>query len=134
MKRLLLTLALSLSLWVPALAVVSSTPVGAIDIFHSICTGQNGTSTNAGPSAVCKQNDSGNPVTKAIQVATDILAIIIGVSATIVIILSAFKMVRANGNAQEIGQARNGILYAVIGLAIAILAPIIVGYVINSLK
>lgn len=48
--------------------------------------------------------------------------VIAGFSAVLVIVIAGFYFVTANGNAQNIQRAKNAILYAVIGLVVIIMA------------
>ena len=57
---------------------------------------------------------------------------IIGAVALIYIILAAFQFVIAQGNPDGIAKARQSIIYAVIGLAIAVSAEIIVTFVLGQ--
>jgi len=58
---------------------------------------------------------------------------IVGIVAVIMIIVGAFRMVLSSGNEKSVADARNTILYAVIGLVIAVLAFAIVNFVIGKL-
>lgn len=129
-KRLLQIISITALLWLPVLNVSLTPAASAVNVFGKAC---NLNTNGGGTPAVCQEaNKGGNPVIKAIRVAITILSVVIGSVAVIVIILSGFKMIRANGNAQDIATARTGIIYAVIGLAIAVIAPLIVGFVLNN--
>ena len=128
LRRLLQVITLSLLLWVPCFVAISPQPASAVNVFQA-CDVNGAQKTD-----VCQERSKhGNPVVRAIHVAINILSVIIGAAATIVIILSAFKMVRSQGNPQEVSTARTGIIYAAIGLVIAVMAPIIVGYVLKGI-
>ena len=68
---------------------------------------------------------SGGIITNVINV----LLGIVGVVAIIMIIVGALRMVLSAGNEKTVADARNTILYAVIGLIIAILAFAIVNFI-----
>lgn len=57
---------------------------------------------------------------------------IIGAFAVLNITLSGFKYVTSAGDAQKASEAKNGIVYSLIGLAIAISAEAIVAFVVNK--
>ena len=59
---------------------------------------------------------------------------IIGVLAVIVIIYSGFLFIVASGNPQTIQKAKTSIVYAVVGLVVAIMAYAIVGFVVNTFQ
>lgn len=64
---------------------------------------------------------------------TNILLFVIGAIAVIMIVLGGIKYTTSNGNADQIKSAKNTIMYAVIGLVVAVLAYAIVNFVITSL-
>lgn len=57
---------------------------------------------------------------------------IIGIVAVIMIIVGAFRIVLSAGNEKAVADGKNTILFAVIGLVIAIVAFAIVNFVINA--
>lgn len=63
----------------------------------------------------------------------NVLLFILGAVAVIVIVIAGFRFVVANGDSNAVSSARNAILYAVIGLVIAILSYAIVNFVIKNL-
>jgi len=77
------------------------------------------------PKASC--DDSG--VAKVVQTAVQILSWVIGVAAIIVIILAGFKYITSGGDAGKVGNAKNTLIYAMIGLAVAVLAQLLVHFV-----
>lgn len=56
----------------------------------------------------------------------------VGIISTIMIIISGIRYVTSGGEATKVAGAKNGILYAVVGLVVAILAYAIVNFVIGS--
>jgi hypothetical protein len=58
---------------------------------------------------------------------------IIGAMAVIYIMFAAFHFMRSQGDPQTVAKARNGIIYALIGLAIVVLAELIVTFVLGRL-
>lgn len=72
---------------------------------------------------------------KAGSVGVDLVNVVIGligVAAVVAIILGGIQYVTANGDAGKIATAKNTILYAVIGLVVAILAFAIVNFVVGE--
>lgn len=64
----------------------------------------------------------------------EILQVVFGIAgaiAVIVIMLAAFRYITSQGNPQETAQAKNTIVYAVVGLLICIGAFAIINFVIN---
>ncbi len=133
-KLLLIPLAIIIML---AVTTIASRPVqAAYNPFGQACT------TNGGKGSVCQetgkpQNENGNNsiygpggiLAKAIT----ILDIIIGVAAVVMIIIGGFTMILSSGDSNNVNSARNTILYAIVGLVIAISGQLIVTFVLNRL-
>ena len=57
-----------------------------------------------------------------------VLSYIIGVSAVIVLMIQGLRMVTSGGNSDTFNEARDGILYAIVGLVVAVFAPVIINF------
>lgn len=107
-------------------------------LFNEVCTGP---FPNNEIPTVCQdkdQNQSGtdNSFTGPdgiLAKATNIISFIVGVAALIVIIISGLQFVLATGDPSRIANARNALIYALIGIGVAIFAQVIVRFVVNKL-
>jgi TRAP-type C4-dicarboxylate transport system permease small subunit len=99
--------------------------VNAIDLFSKGCQGQT--------SDVCTSvaTDSAPNMVKDI---INILLFVLGIIAVIMIIIGGIRYVVSAGDSSAITAAKNTILYAVIGLVVAILAFAIVNFVVGAFK
>ncbi|MES2876057.1 MAG: pilin [Patescibacteria group bacterium] len=79
---------------------------------------------------VTKAGGAGQDLQPQIQNAINVLLFIIGVVAVIMIILGGLRYILSNGDSAQITSAKNTILYAVIGLVVALLAYAIVNFVV----
>lgn len=125
MKRLLLS---SLMLFIMCLVPLK---VSAVDLFNSACS-----DSASASSAVCSEHTTGNPITGSngvILKVTNILAIIAGAAAVILIIIAGIRLVTSAGDSNAVSGARQSILYALIGLVIIFLAQAIITFVIKKL-
>lgn len=79
-------------------------------------------------------NEGGNatPLADRIKVVVNMLLFAIGAAAVIMIIIGGIRYVTSNGESSGISGAKNTILYAVVGLIVAILAYAIVNFVIDQ--
>ncbi len=68
----------------------------------------------------------------AVETVINVLLFIIGAISVIMIILGGIRYVLSNGDSSQITAAKNTILYAVIGLIVAMLAYAIVGFVVEQ--
>lgn len=64
---------------------------------------------------------------------TNVVLYIVGVIAVIMLIIGGIKYVVSGGDAKKVTDAKNTVLYAIIGLIIAFLAFAIVNFVITTL-
>lgn len=120
-KQIFVALALVLGLgaaFVPA-------PANAIDLFDKGCQGQT--------SDVCTSvaTDKAPDMVKNI---INTLLYVLGIIAVIMIIIGGIRYVVSAGDSSAITAAKNTILYAVIGLVVAILAFAIVNFVVTAFK
>ena len=95
----------------------------------------------AGTFNACKHVVSGNTAVcsgdskDATNIAKNIISIllwVVGIAAVIVIIYAGTTFIISAGNPSKISQAKTMLTYAVVGLAVAILAYAIVNFVINA--
>jgi hypothetical protein len=85
-------------------------------------------------SAVCKSpGTKTNPSIDIIHVTTDIIAIITGAAAVVMIIISGIQMITSAGNSETVGNARRRLINALIGLAVVTLAWTIVTFLTDKL-
>lgn len=115
--------------------------VSAVDLNskNNLCTGANLTFKSQG----CNVDADGNPVagtdtaeSKVSGIVTDainLISIIVGILAVIMIIYAGFKFVTSAGNPETTKSARNTILYAIIGLVIVAFAQFIVKFVLSKI-
>ncbi len=75
-------------------------------------------------------NDSG--VSKTLSVVVGVLSVVVGAVAIIMIIVGGFKYITSSGDANKIKNAKDTLLYALIGVAIAALAQLLVHFVLNQ--
>jgi hypothetical protein len=128
MKRVLVVLAL---LILPCIALPAH--VAAVDVFERGVCSKGGDVAN---SSVCKDKNLGgqNPLFGPQGVITriiNILTVVVGIAAVIVIILAGLKFITSGSNPQDISNARERIIYAVIALIIAASAQALVRYVLR---
>lgn len=90
----------------------------------------------AAGSAACQQNavkKGENPATELIAKITLIIAVVAGIAAVIMIIVSGLRFISSGGDAQKVAGAKNNLVGAIIGLVIIALASTIVSFVVGKL-
>ena len=95
-------------------------------------------------STVCSTLESGSDCSSTpqgqvslndvIKVAINVLSIIIGVAAVIMVMVGGFRYITAGGDSNNVTSAKNTIMYAIIGLVIVALAQALVQFVLNKVK
>lgn len=74
--------------------------------------------------------DSG--ATSIFKTVTNILSLVAGAVAVIMVMISGFKYVTSGGDANKVASAKSTLVFALIGIAIAALAQTLVHFVINK--
>lgn len=93
-----------------------------------------GTGNNTKPSPVCQApNSTKNPINHTIQIATSVVALLAGVLAVIMIIVSGFTLITSGGNQEAVANSRKRITSAIIGLIIVGLAWTIIRLVTDNI-
>jgi len=133
-----LVIALSLlTVMVPAVAVAGTaaacTTTANSSISDQLSAGANSTTT--GTSTDCakggaKANESG--ITSTAKDVVNILSLVIGAVAVIMIIVGGFRYIVSAGAADKVTAAKNTIVYALIGLVVVVFAQLIVHFVLNK--
>lgn len=122
MKRKLTTLTLTLAMMLGIASFVPAPSAGAINVFDS-CNG-------ASNSKVC-QAKKDDDINKIIQNVISLLLWAIGLISVIMIIIGGIRYTMSNGDANMVRAAKDTVMYAVIGLVVAMLAYAIVNFVIG---
>lgn len=114
------------------------TPVGiavaATDPYEDVCDTARGKN-----SLVCKneaRTDNSNPIAGpdgVLMSVTNIISIIAGAAAVIIIIIAGLQFIMASGDSNNISKARNAIIYAAIGLVVIVLARAIIAFILNRI-
>jgi hypothetical protein len=118
-----------------ALLFLTFAPAGLANaqFFEDICS-------KTPDAAVCKdskikQDAADNSITGPngiIAKATNVLTFVIGIAAFIVIIIAGFQFVLGVGDPARISNARNTLVYALAGILVAVMAQVIVKFVVNK--
>lgn len=122
MKKRLYQLLTSFVLAFGAGLMLTAAPVGAVNPFNDACKG-------VSDSEICKsKNDNANTI---IQNIVGILLWAIGAISVIMIIVGGIRYVISAGDASQIKAARETILYAIVGLVLALSSYAIVYFVLG---
>jgi type IV secretion system pilin len=137
LKSIILSLSFLLMLAAPAAIAVpayaaTGTPQETTDIQSNLCQGSNLDLTSTSSTCATTVPDPSGGVTATIKKIINILSVIIGAIAVVMIIIGGFRYVTSAGSAEGTKAARQTIIYAIVGLVVVALAQVIVHFVLNS--
>ena len=72
-----------------------------------------------------------NRLNNLIAAIINLLSIVIGIVAVVMIIVNGLRFITSGGDSNAVGNAKRGLLYAIIGLVIVVFAQFIVRFVLN---
>jgi hypothetical protein len=82
----------------------------------------------------CQDQPGQTTVNSAVKTAINILSLVVGIIAVIMIIIGGLKYIMSSGDSSNINSAKNTILYALIGLVVVALAQVLVRFVVTKVK
>ena len=137
MRRVLAVFVLTALLCFGYVNTVLATPSVNTDPFAQACSG---TGTNV-DSDLCKeaqnkQSQQDNSIfgkNGIITKGTNLVSMVVGIAAVVAIIIGGLRYVLSSGDPANITGAKNMIIYAIVGLIVALTAQGIVIFVINKL-
>ena len=77
--------------------------------------------------------NEGQKANKTLERIINLLTVIVGIVAVVMIIVNGFRFITSGGDANAVAAARNGLIYAIVGLVVVALAQVIVRFIINRL-
>ncbi len=130
-KLALVSMALLLGVSAPALAPVSVYAAEDNNITKGLCTGTNAAA--GGGDASCSAGGDNNDDLKALAAKiVNLISLLVGIVAIIMIIYGGFRYITSGGDSGRVGNAKNTLIYAIIGLIIVALSQFIVHYVLTA--
>ncbi len=124
----LLVLVTSITMFALAAPVNAQLFQGAKD---EACRGASFSDADCDPDQLTAAEDG---VGNVISTAIDILSILVGVAAVIMIIIGGFKYITSAGDPAGAKGAKDTILYAIIGLVVVAMAQVIVRFVLTRVN
>lgn len=75
--------------------------------------------------------DDGGKIDSTVQTVVNILSLVVGAVAVVMIVVGGLKYVSSQGDSSAVSSAKNTVIYAVVGLIIVAMAQIIVAFVVQ---
>lgn len=113
---------------VPAVVFAAVTP----DIRSNLCSGATNLKFNPTTGACDEIKADASSFNDALATIINIISVIVGVVAVIMIIYGGFRYITSGGTSEKVTTAKNTILYGIIGLIIVALAQVIVKFVLKQ--
>ena len=133
-KRILLSAMVALGLVAPALVPIAAGAVeGGAEIRNGALACGANLSFSPGSNCDADGETASTAVNNIITTGIDIISVIVGIAAVIMIIVGGFKYITSNGDSGTVSGAKNTILYAIVGLVVVALAQLIVRFVVSEL-
>lgn len=101
---------------------------------HAASSAQSGACEAIGGDMTDGKCVAGGPsINKAVKIIINTLSVIVGVVSVIMLIYGGFKYVTSAGDSSATKSAQNTIVYALVGLIVALLAQVIAQFVLSKL-
>lgn len=69
-----------------------------------------------------------------ITTVSNTLLLLVGVIAVLFLIIGGFQYITSSGNPEQVGKAKNTILYAIIGIVVTLIAWAVVSFIISNMQ
>jgi multisubunit Na+/H+ antiporter MnhB subunit len=125
-KKVAITSSLALTVLIPATAQAAqpSMPFAQVNVFKTAC--EDPANSNQ---PICKDRE--NNLREILNQISTVMLFILGAIAVIMIIIGGIRYVTSGGDPQQTKAAKDTVLYAVIGLIVALLAYAIVRFIVD---
>ncbi len=133
-KGYLLPLIMLLTMLTPGLGLLAVGSASACDsnIANNVANGASSAAGQPGSVTCDSTNVDSSSVGKVAQNIVKIFSIIVGAVSVIMIIYGGFRYITSGGDSGRVGNAKNTLIYAIIGLIIVALAQLIMHFVLNQ--
>lgn len=111
--------------------ILFSPIVSAVNILPSCTSGKLNSTDVCGE--VNSNKDGPDPVITILKTVIELISYIIGVAAVIVLIIAGIQMMTQGDDPQSVSTARNMMIYALVGIVVAVLAESIVVFVLKRI-
>ncbi len=136
-KSFILVSLTALTFGVPLLVPIAASAASGCDagnIQGNIGAGVDAATGNGASGRACSPvNGNGAGSLEAVaKKIVNIFSVIVGIVAVIFVIYGGFRYITSGGDSGSVGNAKNTLIYALVGLVIVALAQLIVHYVLNT--
>lgn len=97
---------------------------GAVDLFGEACK------AGGKDSAAC-QSTNDDIVSRTVGRVTNLVTYIAGIVAVVTIMIGGYMYLTSGGDASKVGEAKNAIIFSIVGIVVVVLARFIILFVID---
>lgn len=124
-----------IKLFLAAIPLLLSLSGGLVPAMASADTPKQAVCGALGSDANCTTDPAGSVnLNNLVRAIINVLSVLIGVVAVIMIMVSGYKYITAGGDSNKVTSAKNTLIYAIIGLVVSALAQVIVVFVLHQVK
>jgi hypothetical protein len=132
-KYYLLAVMTGLTFAAPVLVPTISASAACSNIAGQVSQGANGAASgNASNNCDSGTGVNDTSITSLASKIVNIISLVVGVVAVIMVIFGGFRYITSGGDSGKVGNAKNSLVYAVVGLIIVALAQLLVHFVLNQ--
>ncbi len=132
-KTLIISLSLALGLAAPlAVPAVASAAFTSNNVTNGVCDGITDATGNAGTGCTTTSGDPNDTLKRVAKTIINVFSVIVGIVAVIMVIYGGFRYITSGGDSGKVGNAKNTLIYAIIGLVIVALAQFLVHFVLTT--
>lgn len=113
------------------LTILNSSNLLAANVFSSCSSNSKLSSTNICKS-ISNNNSTGNPINNIIDSILGVITYIAGILAVILILVSGYRFVTSGGNPNAITQARQTLMYALIGIIVVAVSQSLILFIFSK--
>lgn len=129
-KEILTAILVSAAFLVPV--AVPAAVSAATEIEGGLCTGAELKFDANGEGDCSGSEDASNKLNDIIKTTINVVSVIVGVVAVVMIIFGGLKYITSGGDSGNVSSAKNTIIYAIVGLVVVALAQFIVKFVLDK--
>lgn len=127
MKKIVLSMFVVMGVLMGGSGLALAAPTDAAR--NQVCDGINGQTGGN-----CAASTSGLEISNVVKVVLNILSIVAGVAAVIMVVVAGLRYTLSAGDANSISAAKKTLVYALVGLAIVALSQFIVRFVMSGIN
>lgn len=113
--------------------LLQSSGAYAVNIFPG-CSSGSLSSTTVCKDVRAQQGSNQNEFVVIIKDVINVMSVVVGISAIILIVVSGLRMTLSGGDTKTVSEARSGLFMALVGIFIVTVAQLVVVFVLNKLQ